>query len=181
MPFLSSAPIQRGCLPRPDQVSDGRSGFRYFGCTFGYGRRDLLRRPLLRPLSWAKRRFNSCFSASIFIDRIARIFSCKFQSSSTDMDSRLLCFMTVSPNHDLILDAIIKRGRLVEMMARPSKFGGRSSTSGRYSDRRRRYPGLGSERESLVTPFPHVQRISKSIFSCRFSKPSKRLVEVAVT
>ena len=109
MPFPSSAPIQRGCLPRPDQVSDGRSGFRYFGCTFGYGRRDLLMRPLLCPLSWAKRRFNFCFSAAIFIDRIARIFSCKFQSSSTDIDSRLLCFMTVSPNHDLILDAIIKR------------------------------------------------------------------------
>ena len=160
MPFLSSAPIQRGCLPRPDQVSDGRSGLRYFGCTFGYGRRDLLVRPPLRPLSWAKRCINSCFSASIFIDRTARIFSCKFQSSSTDIDSRLLCFMTVSPNHDLFRNVIIKGRRLVEMMARPSKFGGKSSPSGRYSDRR--YPGLGFEREGLVTPRPHVQRISES-------------------
>jgi hypothetical protein len=36
--------------------------------------------------------------------------------------------MTVSSNHDLIFRTIIKRGRLVEMMARPSKFGGRRST-----------------------------------------------------
>jgi hypothetical protein len=35
LPVLSCAPTQRGCLPRPDQVSEGRSGFRYFGCTFG--------------------------------------------------------------------------------------------------------------------------------------------------
>jgi len=162
MPFLSSALIQRGCLPRPDQVSDDRSGFRYFGCTFGYGRRDLLMRPLLRPLSCAKRRSNSCFSASNFVDRIAPIFSCRIQSASTDIESRLLCFMTVSPNHDLILNAIIKRGRLVEMMARPSKFDGRSSTPERYSDRRRRYPGLWSERESLVihADSRNLQRVS---------------------
>jgi hypothetical protein len=30
-PVLSAAVSQRGCLPRPDQVSDGSSGFRYFG------------------------------------------------------------------------------------------------------------------------------------------------------
>ena len=152
MPFLSSALIQRGCLPRPDQVSDDRSGFRYFGCTFGYGRRDRLMRPPLRPLSCDKRRSNSCFSAFNFVDRIAPIFSCRIQSASMDIDSRLLCFMTVSPNHDLILNAIIKRGRLVEMMTPPSKFGGRSATPERYYNRRRRYPGLWSERESLVIP-----------------------------
>jgi hypothetical protein len=38
-PDLSSADSQRGCFPRPDQVSDGRAGFLYFGKTCGYGRR----------------------------------------------------------------------------------------------------------------------------------------------
>jgi len=35
----SCAVSQRGCLPRPDQVSAGFFGFRYLGKTFGYGRR----------------------------------------------------------------------------------------------------------------------------------------------
>jgi hypothetical protein len=39
-PDLSSAVSQRGCFPRPDQVSNGRAGFLYFGKTSGYGRRD---------------------------------------------------------------------------------------------------------------------------------------------
>jgi hypothetical protein len=30
-----AARTQCGCKPRPDQVSEGRSGFRYFGITFG--------------------------------------------------------------------------------------------------------------------------------------------------
>lgn len=30
-PVLSAATSQRGCLPRPDQVSEGSLGFRYFG------------------------------------------------------------------------------------------------------------------------------------------------------
>ena len=34
-PLRSCARTQCGCKPRPDQVSPGRSGFRYFGCTFG--------------------------------------------------------------------------------------------------------------------------------------------------
>jgi hypothetical protein len=34
-PDLSSAVSQRGCLPRPDQVSDGWAGFLYFGKTCG--------------------------------------------------------------------------------------------------------------------------------------------------
>jgi hypothetical protein len=38
-PDLSSADSQRGCFPRPDQVSEGRAGFLYFGKTCGYGRR----------------------------------------------------------------------------------------------------------------------------------------------
>ena len=35
LPDFSSAASQRGFLPRPAQVSDGRSGFRYFGTTAG--------------------------------------------------------------------------------------------------------------------------------------------------
>src|SRR3546814_6396116 len=33
LPFLVSAAIQRGCLPRPVQVSLGLAGLRYFGAT----------------------------------------------------------------------------------------------------------------------------------------------------
>src|SRR5206468_5729335 len=35
LPDFSCAASQRGFLPRPAQVSDGRSGFRYFGTTAG--------------------------------------------------------------------------------------------------------------------------------------------------
>ena len=35
LPSLSCATSHRGFLPRPDQVSDGRPGFRYFGETGG--------------------------------------------------------------------------------------------------------------------------------------------------
>src|SRR5438128_6265439 len=35
LPDFSCAASQRGLLPRPAQVSDGRSGFRYFGTTGG--------------------------------------------------------------------------------------------------------------------------------------------------
>ena len=41
LPDFSSAASQRGFLPRPAQVSDGRSGFRYFGTTAGEGRRGV--------------------------------------------------------------------------------------------------------------------------------------------
>ena len=39
-PVFSAATNQRGCLPRPDQVSDGSRGFWYFGKTRGYLRRS---------------------------------------------------------------------------------------------------------------------------------------------
>src|ERR1700683_4670422 len=39
-PVLSAEVSQRGCLPRPDHVSDGSFGFRYFGNTVGYLRRS---------------------------------------------------------------------------------------------------------------------------------------------
>ena len=35
LPDLSCATTQRGCFPRPDQVSEGLSGFRYLGKTGG--------------------------------------------------------------------------------------------------------------------------------------------------
>ena len=35
LPDFNCAVSQRGVLPRPAQVSDGRSGFRYFGTTTG--------------------------------------------------------------------------------------------------------------------------------------------------
>jgi hypothetical protein len=37
-PDASNSTTQRGCLPRPDQVSEKISGFRNFGRTAGYGR-----------------------------------------------------------------------------------------------------------------------------------------------
>src|SRR3546814_12610743 len=45
LPFLVSAAIQRGCLPRPVQVSLGLAGLRYFGATL----------PSLRPFFAALR------------------------------------------------------------------------------------------------------------------------------
>ena len=41
-PDLSCAVSQRGCFPRPVQVSDGCLGFLYFGTTLAYGRRARL-------------------------------------------------------------------------------------------------------------------------------------------
>ena len=40
LPDFNCATSQRGCLPRPAQVSEGRSGLRYFGNTGGYDRRS---------------------------------------------------------------------------------------------------------------------------------------------
>src|SRR3546814_18293607 len=45
LPFLVSAAIQRGCLPRPVQVSLGLAGWRYFGASL----------PSLRPFFAALR------------------------------------------------------------------------------------------------------------------------------
>jgi len=38
-PVLRAAVSQRGCFPRPDHVSEGSFGFKYFGRTLGYFRR----------------------------------------------------------------------------------------------------------------------------------------------
>jgi len=40
-PLLRAAVSQRGCFPRPDQVSEGLFGLTYLGTTLGYLRRTL--------------------------------------------------------------------------------------------------------------------------------------------
>jgi hypothetical protein len=62
-PDLSSAVSQRGCFPRPAQVSDGRAGFLYFGKTCGYGRRAWLTFLMLAAVFWPSSR-NFCSSAA---------------------------------------------------------------------------------------------------------------------
>jgi len=67
-PDLSCAVSQRGCFPRPAQVSDGRLGFLNFGTTLAYGRRARLMCSSLVNKSWPSCR-NRCssrpFSANI--------------------------------------------------------------------------------------------------------------------
>src|SRR5690606_41484980 len=61
LPFFTSAAIQRGCLPRPVQVSSGLAGLRYFGATF----------PSLRP--WREASFaGACFASRPVIPVVAR-------------------------------------------------------------------------------------------------------------
>src|SRR5438874_1920863 len=62
-PDLSSAVSQRGCFPRPAQVSAGRAGFLYFGKTCGYGRRAWLTFLMLSAVFWPSSR-NFCSSAA---------------------------------------------------------------------------------------------------------------------
>jgi hypothetical protein len=62
-PDLSSAVSQRGCFPRPAQVSAGRAGFLYFGKTCGYGRRAWLTFLMLAAVFWPSSR-NFCSSAA---------------------------------------------------------------------------------------------------------------------
>jgi len=60
-PDLSSAVSQRGCFPRPAQVSDGRAGFLYFGKTCGYWRLGWLTFLTLTAVFWKSSR-NLCSS-----------------------------------------------------------------------------------------------------------------------
>src|ERR1700722_7887995 len=79
-PDWSAATSHRGCLPRPDHVSPGVDGLKYFGRTFGYLRRcgrsilDSAEVPI-SPIcstrfSRARRFSSSSFSALIFSARI---------------------------------------------------------------------------------------------------------------
>jgi hypothetical protein len=86
LPDFNFAASQRGVFPRPAQVSDGRSGFRNFGTTAGYGRRpgdELSRSASARPLSRFRR----------------------FSSSSVDIDLKSFRFTTV-PNHDAMMQVL---------------------------------------------------------------------------
>jgi hypothetical protein len=111
-PDWSAATNHLGRLPRPDHVSVGTSGLRYFGRTFGYLRRRRL--PLAVSFislvrcfgfSWARRFSSSSFSAVILSERILVSRSCKSQSSSKSIDS--------SSNLLIALDAMIDRWQSV--------------------------------------------------------------------
>src|ERR1700722_10126246 len=73
-PDRSAATSHRGCLPRPDHVSVGTNGLKYFGITFGYSRRGRSVLDSVRPASpicsfgfnRARRFSSSSFSAVIF-------------------------------------------------------------------------------------------------------------------
>ena len=72
-PVLRAAASQRGCLPRPDHVSDGSFGFRYFGNTRGYLRRsrgapDCASAGSSWCVSFSRRSCASRFSSSRFSD-----------------------------------------------------------------------------------------------------------------
>jgi len=96
-PVFKAATNHRGCFPRPDQVSVGLLGLRYFGRTSGYLRRrrtapDEFCSSVSRssPSRWScERRFsNSRFSVVRRADRIRPICSCNRHNSSTDMLSK---------------------------------------------------------------------------------------------
>jgi len=95
-PDCSAATSHRGCLPRPDQVSVGADGLRYFGRTFGYLRRGLSPSDCAPPASpilsvrfnCARRFSSSSFSAVIFSERTFVSISCKSQSSLKSIVSR---------------------------------------------------------------------------------------------
>jgi len=115
LPDFNFAASQRGVLPRPAQVSDGRSGFRNFGTTVGYGRRpvgDLSRSASTTPLSCFRRFSSTRFSASSEAASLEAISSWSAHSSSVDMDLKSFRFTTV-PNHDSMLPL-----SLVENMSR---------------------------------------------------------------
>lgn len=102
LPDFSFAASQRGVLPRPAQVSDGRSGLRNFGTTVGYGRRpldDFVRSASMPPLSCFKRSSSRRFSASRLVASLAATSSWSVHNSSVDIDLKSLRFTTV-PNHD---------------------------------------------------------------------------------
>ena len=104
LPDFNFAASQRGVFPRPAQVSDGRSGFRNFGTTVGYGRRpvDGFSGPASPPPLSCFRRFSSTrFSASSEAASLEAISSWSAHNSSVDIDLKSFRF-TIVPNHDLI-------------------------------------------------------------------------------
>jgi hypothetical protein len=104
LPDFNLATSQRGVFPRPAQVSDGRSGFRNFGTTVGYGRRpvdDFVSSASATPLSCFSRFSSTRFSATSVAASLAATSSWSAHNSSVDMDLKSFRFTTV-PNHDSI-------------------------------------------------------------------------------
>jgi len=107
-PDRSAATSQRGCLPRPDHVSVGADGLKYFGRTFGYLRlgrpafdfsRALPASPVgLMLFSCARRFSNSIFSAAIFSARTFVRSSYRSQSLSKSIASNS-DFLSIAPSH----------------------------------------------------------------------------------
>ena len=127
LPDFSFAASQRGVLPRPAQVSDGRSGLRNFGTTVGYGRRppdDFVRSASIPPLSCFKRSSSKRFSASREVASLAATSSWSAHNSSVDIDLKSLRFTTV-PNHDstvVMLAPNMSRIRPILNLFRAEKF-----------------------------------------------------------
>jgi hypothetical protein len=109
-PDRSAATNQRGCLPRPDQVSVGADGLKYLGRTFGYLRLGRSAFDLggglpaspngLMLFSCARRFSNSIFSAAIFSARTFVRSSYKSQSLSKSIASKS-DFLSVIPSHSM--------------------------------------------------------------------------------
>lgn len=98
-PDRSAATNQRGCLPRPDQVSDGADGLKYLGSTFGYLRLGRSVSPIgLMLFSCASRFSNSIFSAAIFSARTFVRSSYRSQSRSNCIASKF-DFLSIAPSH----------------------------------------------------------------------------------
>lgn len=96
-PDWSCAVSQRGCFPRPAQVSVGFSGFLYFGNTCGYGRRAWVDFCALTPgSSWRSRRSSRDFSAAILRPNSNASVLRRAQSWSTDIRLRSRCFIILA-------------------------------------------------------------------------------------
>src|SRR6516164_324053 len=103
-PDCSAATIHRGCLPRPDHVSVGEDGLKYFGKTFAYLRRGLSASDVADEFglicsvgfNCARRFSSSSFSAVIFSERIFVSSSCKSHSSSKFIACRSSLPITLS-------------------------------------------------------------------------------------
>jgi hypothetical protein len=89
-PELNCATSQRGCLPRPAQVSDGFSGLQYFGGTGGYGRRRDT-----RIFNRFRRSSRRSFSFWIFCFKTSEMPRCNLYKSSTLIRSNLARSMTI--------------------------------------------------------------------------------------
>jgi hypothetical protein len=117
-PDRSAATNQRGCLPRPDQVSVGADGLKYLGRTFGYlrlGRSafDFGGSPSpigLMLFSCARRFSNSIFSAAIFSARTFVRSSYKCQSRSNCIVSKS-DFLSIAPSHCITASGAATRER----------------------------------------------------------------------